>query len=352
MGEYSRVIRPIGNSEARAGELVRLAGVLGEEALPLLMDAFEDPYPPLRHKAAGLLAEGLNPQWEEAIISRMASSNADVRTACCLALNGRGTSAAAAALLLALHDEASDVRYHALVSLHAYNHPQERAEVERILANETDPAILVVACQIAAERGWPLVDAICQVRERLRKEDRFQASFALARLSREHQFALESSLRLDIIGEFVGFLKNEATSRAAAQGLVLLEATQATSALTKIARGWLVHPIIRVDAAISLYMLGDPQGLILWKKALESPRKDARGWALTRAGELQVLELRRMVDTTAVSGDYHADTALIALSKYDDEDAWRTIETVARSSKEEEVRLLAETLIRGRRHAV
>lgn len=352
MSDYTRIIRPIGNSEARLAELVRLAGMLSEDALPLLLDAFEDPYPPLRHKAAGLLAERLNPQWEEAILLRMASQSPEVRTACCIALNGRGTSVAAQALLTALHDDASDVRYHALVSLHSYNHAQEREEVEAILSNEGDPAILVVACQIAAQKGWPMVEAICRVRERLRKEDRFQASFALARLSGEHHYPLESALRLDIIAEFVGFLKNEATSRAAAQGLVLLEATQSSEALRKIARGWLVHPIIRVDAAISLYQLGDPQGLILWRKAIQSPRKDARGWALTRAGELQVAELRQVINHTAVSDDYHTDTALIALSHYDDEEAWKTIEDVNQASDDEEIRLLAQTLIRGRRHAV
>jgi len=351
---YSRKISPIGNPEARQRELKRLSEIEPEaDALSMLIDAFDDPYPPVRHLAAGILADRMGPRVESALIQVIQTGSEEARTAACIALNSENVGVhGVCALFEASQNEAADVRYHGLVSLHRFNHPDERELVERMIREESDPAILVVCCQIASERGWPIIAQIAQVRERLREADRFQASFALARFVGEHGLDLDSSLRLDVIADLVGFLKDETTSRAAAQGLVLLNATQATEALRKVAKGWLMHPIIKVDAAVALHILGDSLGTTQWRKFLLGRRKDARGWAITRAGELKVAEFRGLVEAEARADQYHTDTALIALSNYDDDDAWRLIEARALDASESEVRELANDLLRGRTHAL
>lgn len=354
MSIYREAIEPIGNSEARRRELVRLGRSLDSaQSTTLLLDAFRDPYPPVRHAAASLLGEFMAPSIEERVVERLESGEEEERTAACIALNSDGVSRLGVqALEAATHDASADVRYHALVSLHRFDPANVQEIVSRLVSDESDPAILVVCAQMISEKGWPWLEQLVKVREGLKGVDRFQLSFSLARLRGEHHVKLPPELSESVSQDLVGHLKDEATSRAAIQGLVYLGASKAVEPLRKIAKGWLLHPIIRVDAAIALFQLGDEEGSRLWQKHLQGRRKDARGWAIARAGELKVMEFREFVEREAVSDTYHSETALISLSHYDDEAAWRVIETRARESADTETRELAHQLLRGRTHAL
>lgn len=360
MTRYAREVATIGNTSARVAELRRLAST--EHAIErVLVPAFEDPYPPLRHTAALETAARMTPELSRELgrITRGETSRFEVdskkpgvRAAAALALDVDGISREAFDALAhaTLHDIQATVRYHSLMALHrnrSIDPGAELAVVREVLEEETDPATIVVACQIAAfEQYDELSASVDRARARLSGNDEFQAVLSLAELSRLGvQIPLDA--KAAVTGQLIERLDDEETLAAAAQALADLGISAAERPLEKIVKGWFVHPILKVDAAAALIRLGHQAGMRHFEGVLSGRRKDARGYALRLAGNLGLAAFRKTVEAEARSDSYHADTATIALHAYGDARATETLRELSRNHPQLEVREIATALLNG-----
>lgn len=337
----------IRNSAARAAEFKRIEPTA---ALSLLIDALSDPYPALRALAADALSTRMNGELASDLIAQARNSSPTLRSMICLALSG--TYHGAEFLKDMATDNDSDVRYAALVGLADYPSESTREIVLERLSVEKDHGVLVVCAQICATHKWAEAGAALTARYQemgrgifRKNRDRFQLGCVLAEL-KAAGLKLDDDVVDQILRDLVDNLKSDETASAASQALVSLGDERAVPELIRVTKSFRVHPIHRVEAALALHGLGDKRGFELLSEYASGKRKDARGWALINAGKFQISELRAMIDALAMSSDYHADTALLALRLYGDEDALALVAKVAESHDDAEQRQgAADTLI-------
>lgn len=334
----------IRNPDARLAELKRH---LADADEALLLGCFDDSSFPIRAAAARVLRERLDDALVVEVLER--TSTPQGRVCACMAL-GVPREDTYSRLLEWTADFDADVRYEALVSANRVvgdlgGDALDRlhsAVVER-LKTEADVGVVVVAAQICAERAW--TDAFESLRERYERmprgflrpnRDRFQFACTLAELTQTTPVdaAFRDTLRRDLEAQ----LMRDECSTPASRALAQLGDARAVPALERVASAFRVHPIHRVEAAVALVRLGHAGGVMRLRSFLEGRRKEARGWAMIQAGRLRIGELRELIETAAEAVDYHADTAVLALRLYDDEDARARVARVADAHEDEDLR--------------
>lgn len=380
--ETLQILTHIPNSRARQAELqYRLTQLNRPQRVQMLCLALDDPYPPLRHDVAEALqielgrgeraVEALDAEVTrllEAVVSDQVPDASALTTlmvpielvprgsmrarmTACVALEASPYPERTADLLLPLlRAENEDLRYQALIATHRLVPDSPRLH-EAVLAGleDPDPEIVVVATQIAVLHGWAdLLPQFLHARARLRGEDRVQITFSVGELIDNSSLtaaALPEEARQDIIAECHDALDHEPHTAAAIRTLANLEAQEATDKLAKMAKGWFVHPILKVEAAAALVDLGDLRGQEYLEKALSSRRKDARGYALRIAGDRKLPQYLDHLIEVARSDDYHADTATLALADFGGDRARSVLAELAASHGDAEVRELARTAL-------
>ncbi len=347
-----QTLNHIPNSDARRQELQhRLRHQDRPARLQLLLLALDDPYPPLRHDVAEAIQVELNHSrgkapLDEALLEFLsATAHAEApepaitealaiprellhhqseraRVCSCVALEAsfqpRETAQRLAPLL---QTEVDDLRYQALITTYRLlgDGEQLRQHVVQAL-DDRDPEIVVIATQIAVKFGWgDLLPHFLHARARLGGEDRTQITFSIGELIDSAGLSpdeLPPEAHQDLIAECTHALSHEPHTAAAARTLANLNAQQACDDLAKITKKWLVHPILKVEAAAALVDLGHPTGEAYLAKALRSRRRDDRGYALRVIGQRQLDRFFPDLVDTAISDGYHADTATLALADF------------------------------------
>lgn len=338
-------------------------------ALELLVDRLTDPYPPLRHRAGeelglrldddvlALLHGLLRRSRDEAVgaAERLEldptlvpdPDEAHVRHAACLALQFARDAESIDVLAEATTDEASDVRYQALVALHEIQPSLERLRSllpDRL--DDDDPEVATVAAQIAAETGWvEATEPIADVWESSDTRDRLPFALALAELVGDYGAELDGRRSDALVDQLTDALEDERTVAAASRGLVMLGTERARQPLSELLDRWFVHPLLRLEAAAALVELDDERGRTHLADALDHRRRDVRGYALRTVGRLRLdAHFDRLADT-ALSDDYHADTALLALGEWGGEAVEPLLEEAAERHPDDELRRLADDIL-------
>lgn len=330
-----------------------------------VLEAMGDQYPPLRHQAgqvAGELADDLALSGVlcalavgdvDAAVERAAelglaaqlvpAPHAAVRQIACLGLRASAAPCAIAALLQAGSDDEADVRYQALVSLHALNAQSHefRALIEQRV-HDADPEVAVVAAQVTAQRAWvALGPALLGRWQEFTGSDKFQMALCLGELVARAGLQLDAARMDALIEQFLEALNHDLTAPSAIMMLQQLRVERAREPLERLAAGWFGHPLLKVEAAGALYLLDGEAGKTHLQKFLKSPRKDARGYALRLVGRLKIGALFNELTYVARSPEYHADTAVLALADFGGEDARQVLADVALNHVDHEVRTLA-----------
>ncbi len=315
-------LAPIDNVDARMAEFLRLVPQGGDD---LVLSTLADPYAPIRRKAAELAAIQMSEPLSDRLLA-IAAGDDDIALpdepehlgAICLALASESVSALARGFLLqSLKHESGEVRYHALLGLHKAAQDEDYQDVlGELLDSETDAGVIVAGSQIAAQRGWlKLSIALAQCRGRVRSEDRFQVDLSLGELSNLGA-SIDEDLKIEILDSIRKALKKEETMAAALKGLAAWRDADSAEAIRKSAGRWRVHPLLRVEATRSLYVLGQPDAVDEMSKHLRSRRTDVRGYAIDSIGDLQIDELFEPVAAIANSVDPLADQAVEAVAKF------------------------------------
>jgi HEAT repeat protein len=352
---YRDQIAVIGNNDARLAELLRLAMKPGGEAL--LVEAFWDPYPPLRHRAADTLANVLSDEMARVVghlatgelpnPSTLAEAKAtipgeitdEVQRTAALALRAKSLPDDVGDLLLrAFKDDDAGVRYHAILALHRNADPDTLRSVARDGLADLDAGVAVVAAQLVAEYGWEdLIGDVLEVYRRVQGTDRLQIAIALSELL-EPVDVPEGMVDVLIEG-----LRDEKTVAASCKALARLRPAKAIAPLRRAmtTKRPLAHPLNKVEAAAALVALGDEEGTRFLERMLEGRRRDTRGYAIELVVELGLEQYRERVEEIARSNDYHADTAVLALKNFGDSRAFDLLHDIARTHPDPEIRELA-----------
>jgi HEAT repeat protein len=328
-----------------------------------LLEGIGDVYPPLRQRAARTAAD-IDDHAVRAVLTGLAvgqrrvgavadtyglgdddvpPNNAPVRQAACLALRGADDAESLDALFEATADDEDDVRYQALVSLHFRDAPDDRLRaIVDVRLDDEDPEVQIVAAQIVADRGWThFADRIETMWRDAHGELHRQLAFVLAELSADADIELASTTRDGLVEQLIDALSDEQTTSAAAKALAALDAEQAREQLRGVVKTWFGHPIHKVEAAAALVELDDKVGRDYLARALDSHRKDARGYALRLVGKLGLSDYFDALERKARSTDYHADTAILALGDFGGDRAHTILEELATHHPDHDVRALA-----------
>ncbi len=340
-----------------------------EKAIELLVGSLTDPYPPIRHRAGEELGLRLDSEVIQLLcailqgdigtleaaaralgIAREAIPDPDdphVRQVVCLALQFSDAPASIEALSMAASDEAADVRYQALVALHELAiEPDRLRDAVYPRLDDADPEVATVAAQMAAEAGWAeATDRIVEGWESLERGGDLSFALALAELVGEYGAELDEDRLERLVDELTEALEDERTVAAASRGLVMLGAERAREPLSDLLDRWFIHPLLRLEAAGALIELGDPRGRDHLEDAIEHRRRDVRGYALRIVGRLQLDEHFERLTDTALSDDYHADTALLALGEWGGEAVEPLLKEATRRHPDDELRTLAERIL-------
>lgn len=366
-----RYLAEIPNPQTRIAEFeFRLREGTPLECRRVVLEAMADVYPPLRHKAGRYAAEmrdePLNKVMRalavgdaEAAVELVVEMGLDadctpapvaaVRQVACMGLEASPDAGSTAALMQAASDDDPDVRYRALIALHDLD-AQGPAFADLVVKrlSDSDPEVVVVAAQIASQAGWGELSGLLVEQWRgLRGSNKYQLALCLSDLVADTQVSLDSDVLDTIVDQFIAALKDDTTTSSAIQALEKLRVMRAQEPLEKIVSGWFSHPILKVEAAGALYNLGAEKGEQHLKKALESSRKDARGYALRTVGRLHIEQFFTKLQYVARSPEYHADTAVLALADFGGEDARAVLADVAHNHAQHEVRTLAKKLLSG-----
>lgn len=336
----------------------------------VVLEAMADVYPPLRHQA-GVQAAELQDEALGEVLRALAVGDAQgaveagvamglqaewvpppfaaVRQVACMGLASSPDPRTQAALIQAASDEEPDVRYRALITLHELDaHGQAFADLVAQRLLDPDPEVVVVAAQIASQAGWgELTDAIVSQWRALYGRNKYQLALCLSDLVGESNVTLDPAVLHEIIDQFIAALKDDTTTSSAISALAKLRVARAREPLEKIVAGWFSHPILKVEAAGALYVLGSEAGERYLAKALASSRKDARGHALRLVGRLRIEAFFKQLQYVARSPEYHADTAVLALADYGGEEARALLAEVALNHAQHEVRSLASKMLAG-----
>jgi HEAT repeat protein len=93
-----------------------------------------------------------------------------------------------------------------------------------------------------------------------------------------------------------------------------LGAAEATEPFLKMIRGWFTNRFLKVAAAGALAQMGHKEGEEALGRYLKARRKDMRGYAMEKVGELGLVRHRpALLASLRDARDYHADTAALAL---------------------------------------
>ena len=330
---FTAPLAHIPNPDDRLKQLVWLLDELQTAELDqLLLGSLGDAYPPVRQRAARELVDRMSArsaQWLRALAEGSRPPGApewcppatlEVRQAAILALRGDDTPETLATLASLRDAPESDLRYQALITLFELGAPDEvLLPVVKTGLNDPDAEVAVVAAQATAARQWlALIPQLVSRRQSLRHDLRLQFTLALA----EVLPAGEDEHVEELMDELTAGVSDEKTSSACASALVALalrhqRVPRAQEALKGVLERWLLHPLLKVEAAAQLARLGDVQGLNFLNKSFDSRRKDARGYAIDVAGRFKLEPLYGRVARVAQdASDYHADTALLALANY------------------------------------
>ena len=364
-----RYLADIPNPQTRIAEFeFRLREGTPLECRRVVLEAMADIYPPLRHQA-GLQAAEMRDEALNRVLRALAVGDAEaaveavvamgldaectpaplaaVRQVACMGLEGAPDAQSIAALMQAGSDEDPDVRYRALIVLYELGATGEAfADLVAQRLMDPDPEVVVVAAQIVSHSGWAELTApLVEQWRKLHGSNKFQLALCLSDLVAESQVSLEREILDAIVDQLLAALKDEITTSSAIHALQKLRVTRAREPLEKIVSGWFTHPIMKVEAAGALYMLGSPAGEKYLKKALGSSRKDARGYALRTVGRLHIEAFFSQLKFVARSPEYHADTAVLALADYGGEDARAVLAEVALNHAQHEVRSLASKML-------
>lgn len=334
-----------------AARAQRLAEVVTEVDEGVLLGALLDPFFQVRQIAA----EGLRARLDAALASRMVDAVAgrpEGEAAVCMAF-ARADAPDVARLFLerSLEGAEADVRYEALMALAAVDSAGLESRVLASLERETDVGVLVVCAQLCAQHGWTgALQALERRYDALprgllrRNRDRFQFACVLAELRGKGVF-LDARVVGEVQRDLVDQLFRDEFSTAASRALAALGERGAVAALSKATTAFGLHPIHRVEAAAALVQLGERKGVEKLREFLAGRRKDARGWAMIQAGRLGLEEFRALVEASARGREYHADTAVLALRLYGDEDARALVGELATGHPDEELRENAREIL-------
>lgn len=351
----------IANPQDRLAQLIWLLDELDadqENLERLLFGSLADPYPPVRQRAGKEIIDRMTPQrasWlrqlalgesPEDVPAWFPSPTREVQQAAILALRGDHSKDGQDALARLTSHPDADIRYQALVTLFSLDASDERLEPLAMQAyDDRDDEVAMIAAQAASARGWTHhLDAMIKRRESLRGELRLQFTLAIAELLPEGE---RPELVEGIMEELEMGVANEKTSAACASALVDVArrhnlVARATHTLRKELDRWFLHPLLKVEAAAQLTRLGDSRGLDFLSNSFDSRRKDARGYAIDVAGKFKLGALYGRVARVAQdASDYHCDTAILALSNYNTQEARELLEELATNHADGELRELA-----------
>ncbi len=369
----------IPNSQARRNELHhRLPSLNRAQRLQLLCLTLDDPFPPIRQDVAQALKDELqaSPGHNGALLrfleatatgrapahdvtaaldiprQSLAHDSERARMAACVALEGSTQPTETADVIRPLlRAESAHLRYQALIAVYRLV-PGDRRLYDVVIEamEDDDPEVAVVATQIAVKNAWTdLLPNFLRARARLEGEDRTQVTFSVGALIENSAMTasdLPPEARTDMIAECVDALTHEPHTAAASKTLARLEATEAEGALVDVTTKWFAHPILKVEAAAALVELGSAEGPKHLQKALNSRRKDARGYALRVVGTHRLPQFFDHLVDVATADVYHADTATLALADFGDERARQVLSQIADSHPQAEVRQLASDALR------
>jgi HEAT repeat protein len=348
MTDYLETIASIGNLDARMAELVRRA-TSEPQGNRLLLCGLADGWAPLRMRAAGLLADQLDPDSETILADYLLGERIedrpmtwtdaralDVRRMAPLALRTHPLDdRTVAALHACLTDRDEVVRYHAMLAAYAAFDEGDLRDAVGLALSDDDPAVLVVGAQIAAHHGWrDLVPRLLERRAGLSWDDRMHLTLALS----EFPEALDAATLQEVVDDLLAGLEDAQMFAASAQALGRLAPPRALEPLRRAASRIFSHPLLKVEAMAALAKMGDEWGVEQIGKTLHARRRDTRGYAMQLVGALQLEQFRAELMRVAKSDDWHADTAALALGHFDDSATRDVLREVAEGHAAAEVR--------------
>ena len=360
----------IKNPKGRLTELeARIRHQTGDTLRSSLLEALLDPYAPLRRQAAFAFEERVTPALcellansllsDQTCIEQLRSSSlvpdvlgqidaesddriqTDIRQEYCLILRFCSDDKATRALLEYADSPEPDVRFQALKSLHFkdVSEPRLRELLNERLSDD-DEEIAVIASQIAADRQLTsLFDPIHERMGEATGTNRFQFALALIELGDEQQLDKFQETLLDVCTQH---LTSDETVSAASEALLKLGEKRAVDALRDQLNSWFMHPLNRVKIASVLIQFEDDAGSDYFEKALDSWRKDVRGYTLQLIGRHRLDAFFDRLLDKAKSTDYHADTAIIALGQWGDKRAEESLRALTDNHDDERLRALAK----------
>ncbi len=347
MADYLDTIASIGNLDARMAELVRRAD--SDEGVELLLCGLADGWPPLRMRAAGLLAARLDSDAEAKLVGFLngdvldsrpvtwtEARELDVRRMAPLAMRTPQLSDDGKQVVLSLlGDRDNTVRYHAMLAAYTSLDEDDLRDAVSLALSDDDPAVVVVGAQIASHLGWrDLVPRLIELRAGLEWKDRMHLTLALS----EFADGLEPAVRVEVVDDLLEGLEDAETFAASAKALGRLAPPRALEPLRRAANKLLAHPLLKVEAAAALAKMGDAFGVEQIGKTLHARRRDTRGYAIQLAGELKLEAFRGEIERVAKSDDWHADTAALALAGYGDARSRELLDALSRDHADPEVR--------------
>ncbi len=326
----------------------------------LLIGSLADSYPPVRLRAATELAQRMTPYRAELLRQLaaehmpddapawMPAPSIEVARGAVTALRGAPQQETIEVIAELTRHPDADLRYQAMVTLFELEAHEAtlRPIVDERLRDE-DAEIAVVAAQIAAEFGWEdMLDVLVARRAQLSGDLRLQLTLAIVELL-DDEHGLSAEVLEELWEELASGIRHEATVAASAMALVDLaratgHASRARDLLGGLLKRWMLHPLLKVEAAAQLVRLQDGRGLDYLNQSFDSRRKDARGYAIDVAGRLGLDALFGRVARAAQDpDDYHADTAILALANYDTAEARTILEELSTQAPTEDLRHLA-----------
>ncbi len=220
---------------------------------------------------------------------------------------------------------------------------EEPLRAGRVMATLTDPAPEVRRMSAAACGDLGLRDATDTLVHALGDPElRFEAAFALATLGDPRaRPTLENALtktqsRLDAL-----------------EGLRRLGDPAAIEAVRPFAEGWFTAWVDRLSALATLHVLGAPEAAEQLLARAGSRRMEERVYALFLLGRYRMREGRVLLEKTARTPNDQRETALDALSYFDDAEAATLLSEIAQAEQEDgDTRIAATRALRRMTHAV